>query len=160
MHSKLTKLSKKIRNENLLLGARLGVESLEKAWQEGRLVIECDERNGEIIACGALWYLKNSVELGSLWVDPEHRGNGYMKKIFYQLISRASLGKRLFLIANNPSVAGLAQDQKMQEANKNDWKSAAMCPQRCEQCDRLPNEEKPRCSLMIFNEDRKVFFKN
>ena len=78
MHSKLMKLSEKIMSENSLLRVRLGVESLEKAWQESRLVIKQDEQNGEIIACGALWHRKNSVELGSLWVDSEHRGNGYM----------------------------------------------------------------------------------
>ncbi|MDP2741388.1 MAG: hypothetical protein Q8O66_01715 [bacterium] len=147
-------------SENSLLCVRLGVESLEKAWQESRLVIEQDEQNGEIIACGALWHRKNSVELGSLWVDIEHRGNGYMKGIFYQLISRVSAGVRLFLIANNPFVAGLAKEHGMQEADEKDWKLVAMCSRSCEQCDRLSQEERIRCSLSIFKGGRKVFFKN
>lgn len=147
-------------SENSLLCVRLSVESLEKAWQKSRLVIEQDEQNGEIIACGALWHRKNSVELGSLWVDRKCRGNGYMKRIFYQLISRVSVDVRLFLIANNPSVAGIAKEHGMQEADENDWKFVARCPQKCEQCDRLPQEERIRCSLIIFKGGRKVFFKN
>lgn len=160
MHSKLMVLSEKIMSENSLLCVRLGLESLEKAWQENRLVIEQEEQSGEIIACGALWHRKNSVELGSLWVDTEYRGNGYMKGIFYQLMSRVSADVRLFLIANNPFVAGLAKEHGMQEAAENDWKLVARCPQSCEQCDRLSQEERIRCSLIIFKGGCKVFFKN
>jgi GNAT superfamily N-acetyltransferase len=157
MYDKIAALSKKILSEKSLVGGRLNPEALQKAWQEGRAVFIQDEELKEIVACGILWFRKNSVELGSIWVDPKHRKQGRGKDVFSSLVDLAPKNIRLFVVAYDQSVACLALKHGMLEADRKDWMSAAQCPD-CSLCDRLPEADRSRCSLKFFKEGYRVFF--
>ncbi|MDD4988845.1 MAG: GNAT family N-acetyltransferase [Candidatus Pacebacteria bacterium] len=158
MRDKFEVLSQKMRRERTLLGARLEVDALLLAAQEGRA--EVIEHEGKIIAFGALWDREHSVEIGSLWVDQEHRGNRYMSFVFRGLVARAPLGKRLFIIAQDEIIAGLAMKHGMEEEpDRGKWLSRALCQPSCDSCDRLPKEVRSRCLLKFSKPEYRVFWK-
>ena len=159
MYDKITILSKKMIGERSLFTGRLSAESLQKAWRGGRAAFIQDKELKEIIACGVLWFYENSVEIGSMWVDPNYRNNGYGKEVFCRLVAIAPANIRLFIIAHGPTIARLALDHGMQEADRKDWMSAALCPS-CDLCKRLPELERSHCSLKFFKEGCRVFFTN
>lgn len=69
---------------------------------------------------GALWPTRRNTdnrsrrEIGTLWVDPAHRGNGMTKDLLDELIDKAPEGAELFLITKEESVMRAVVDRGFQ----------------------------------------------
>ena len=157
MKSKLEVLLAEIINAKELAIGRLNEDSLYKAWQENRAVFIQDEACEKIIACGVLWFLNNSVEIGSLWVDSKHRGNGLCGEVLRGLIIRIPKDIRAFIVARNSFIAHLAEKHGMMEADRKYWRLVAKCP-GCDLCNRLPVADRLQCSLRVFRPECRLFF--
>ena len=109
---------------------RINIDALTSLYEQGRLVMDFDE-SGELKKFGALWDSADPkwVEIGTLWVNPRHRGSGLSGEIFGALSNQAnSLGKNVFLLSRLDKVAALAkgfsfsEDTAWSDAN-NRWDS-------------------------------------
>ena len=95
-------LATKIAKERHLLPQHAAV--LLEQYQKGLSMITVKENSDEIIAHATLWPLidkSNWYELGTVWVDPQHRGKNLMTDI-YRKIFENNNEKNILLTTTNP----------------------------------------------------------
>lgn len=155
MRKKIEVLSKKMKKEQALLGDRLEPELLHQAVKEGRAVFI--EANSEIIAFAALWPAEQSMEMGSSWVDPEHRGKGFASELFERRLALVPANLPLFLLTRSPQVVHLAKKHGMLEASEKDWFKFIPWSASCGPCDRLPEAEKAHCPFRAVHTECRLF---
>ena len=155
MYDKLVVLSERMRCEKALLGGQVMPESLQQALEEGRA--EFVERGGGIIAFGALWTRESVVELGSLWVAQEHRGQKHSSAVFARLVTRAPVSLRLFLITHEPHVVHLALKHGLYETARESWVAAIPWSASCGPCDRLVEADKMHCPFRAVSDECRLF---
>ena len=85
-------------------------EELEKALAEGRAVYF--EENGKLAAFGAWSKRADCAELHALYIYPEFRGKGYLRKIFQKLYEAAKQKgiKVAYFFTQAPEVVHVAGD--------------------------------------------------
>jgi GNAT superfamily N-acetyltransferase len=66
----------------------------------------CDVRVSHPLGCAFLWDTNESgtFEVGSVWVHPRYRRNGYSKRIIAEATTLAPVDSKLFLITSEGSV--------------------------------------------------------
>lgn len=134
--SEWVQLSLKLKQTQGIKKSRVGANSLFNAHQDGRIYMETITRGNdtEIIAFGALWKTRNVhwLEMGSIWVDPKHQGQGISLRIFSGLMSLISRDKSIFLISNKERIIKIARAAEWQTCRN--WKRspcvAAIDPNR------------------------------
>lgn len=151
-------LSNEMREENkadeVFLDDRISPQSLRNAYETKRAVIT--EQGGRIIAIGVLWDTddKDWLELGSLWVAPDSRGEKLASGIYERRIAMAPEGKRCFVVSHNPIVASLALKYGFKEATREDWLFLAPFEVTCGPCDRKVADKATCPHRAIHNECR------
>lgn len=88
---------------------RLNPEQLILAISDGRAVIRCHRLR--IIAFAALWptYDPNCLEIGTVWVALEKRGNGPLHYLMTEVVGLAPRDADLFLITTQQAVMRSAE---------------------------------------------------
>lgn len=126
-HKDFGRLSKYLRKEKGIRELeRTTPERLAAQYEKGMMEIlftihyGCDARKGYPIACAVLWETAdpNTLEIGTVWVHPEHRGgnggqNGNLQEnVIKKLLGLpAAQGKCLFGISLIPTFGAIVQEQ-------------------------------------------------
>lgn len=133
-------LSKTLQKEPDLLRARITPESLMERHDQGCLAVMHSE-HGLVQAISALWDVESHpewMELGTLWVAPEYRGNGYSRDIFRECVKIGrSRGVNLFLITRKPDVIALATKSGW-SVERRLWTEVDLWKNICRPWDRYP----------------------
>lgn len=159
MGNKWKFLSSKLKKEVALLGNRTEAKMLLEVWEAGRA--EDVERDGEIIAFGALWPVsskssKQWFELGTLWVAKEFRSRKLISGLFAALIKKVSDNDRVFLVTHNLKVAYLALKYGMHEESVATWFADVPSEASCGPCDRVSGD-KTHCPFRAVENQCRLF---
>ncbi len=93
-------------------------EEIERAFAEGRGVVI---RDGEKLVGFGLWdFYRDWTELHTLYIAPEYRGRGYLKKIVAEAaekLKNQGRTNKLFLFTLAPRVASVAAAHRFKNAS-------------------------------------------
>lgn len=155
--NKWEKLAQFLEEEPLILGTRISPEFLRERYEKG-LAVKL-EYNEEIIAFRVLWPANGDscLEAGSFWIKPDWRGLRLGSKVMEETYHLIPADKNVFAITSNPKVVHLMQKHQWKEASAEDWSQVIPYEASCVPCDRLPEEEKPKCSFRATDECRMFF---
>ena len=97
-------LSKRLKATKAYYAPRIEPEHLKAAACEGRAAIQ--HLNGGIEAFAALWTTNEPLwlELGTVWLSEELRGNGRRHELMAEVMQLAPQGSRLFLFTSVGSI--------------------------------------------------------
>jgi len=137
-------LSTAIQNESMILNTRTTPEDLATVYNAGLAVVL--EQNGKIIGFVALWPVaKKYLELGSIWIRPDHRGYGLGKQLYKQTYSLPSLTDHLVFAVTQNKVS-LRAGQAAGFMIHTDWSWPIPWALTCGPCDKWKSEkEKHLC---------------
>ncbi len=137
-------LSHILKQEEYLLHTRLSPEILKQRYEDGFLFVSVYEEKP--IAMCVLWDSVSDpswMELGTLWVHPEHRGKGLAKQMFGECMDKAqSVGVHIFLITHKQSVISIAESYGWKQENHS-WMQDPFWVQICSPWDRYPTTIQP-----------------
>ncbi len=145
-------LSSLLRKEEKLLKSRITPRYLLRAHQDKLAYIKLIRK--EIAAFVALWPTadKEWFELGTLWVDPEHRHKGLASELF-ALCEKEGGNKNMFLITRSMKVVHLAETHGWEEV-EGDWRKDKFWKNICEPWDALP-----KSGSRLLPKEGRLFFK-
>lgn len=117
-------LEQALRNAGVFLASRLAAEKFKERHEAGMGSIRFDA-GGQVIGCAFLWETGESglVELGTIWVHDEYRGQGLSKRLFADccdIIRQKEL--KAFMITCTDAVANLALRAGWIEDRPGAWK--------------------------------------
>lgn len=104
--AQLQTLIDKLQTESAILADRLCVEDFQNLIQKNQLTLIIDINNN-IIASAMLWPVENNdnwYEVGTVWVDSQHRGQGLGHLIIEDITTKIPNGKSAFLLTKSPRV--------------------------------------------------------
>lgn len=141
--NKWQQLAQDLQSEPTLLGVRNEPAFLERMCQEGYAVVV--ERNDCIIACCFLWETTEEAwrELGSVWVHPDYRGQGFGSDVFSKALALRA-AQHQFLITSHPKIVHLAIEAGWTQALADTWEQVPL-EHSCGPCNKLPDEHKASC---------------
>lgn len=137
-----------LKNEPMILGNRITGKSLHNCFLEGMAIKK--EKNGKIIAFGALWPTndKNFLEVGSFWVNPFWRGQKLCTKILNRISVIPIKDKTVFVISHNKKIVHLLRNNNWQEVSAENWTDLIPFVASCGPCDEFSENEKRNCPNM------------
>ncbi|MBU1029422.1 GNAT family N-acetyltransferase [Patescibacteria group bacterium] len=155
------KLAVNLSAEPKIMGSRVTAAELRKLFKRGQAVVYVEEGN-DVIGFMAAWDGPDGVlELGSIWVRSELRGQGLGNTVALELIRRLGTNRiRSFAITTNPACVAALKKAGMQVHL--DWITPFSWGATCGPCDVVREENKLNCSrrnndciLLIFLESIK-----
>jgi len=130
-------LVQELLKEEQLLYRRITNKNLKQGLKNGRAVFKRDGACNRYHAFCMLWPTQDEYwyELGTLWVHPENRGNGFSKEVFKMCLERLPRGAGAFLITRQIGVLELARSVGWQLERTN-WTNSGFWQRIAEPWDR------------------------
>ena len=146
-----------IHAESAILADRNSADELKALYDSGRACVR--EVDGEIVAFAALFPTAHEIwlELGSMFVRKDHRGEKMSSELFSDCLRVAGRGMRVLVVTHNSRVIHLAERFGLAEVL---CTKTAEPPDEivCGPCDRVPNGEKHLCPFRGKRDKCAVFF--
>ncbi|MEI8338264.1 MAG: GNAT family N-acetyltransferase [bacterium] len=149
----LKKLCAELRKEEKIMQSRINPKKILQLHKRGLCYFLKDKEDTKIIGFGALWptKLEGWYELGTMWVDKNHRCHGSGWKVFEKTIEIAPKESVLFLVTRSLKVVHMANYHEWEEAPL--WQNSTQWKKVCE-----PWDKKPREATRIFPKEGRLFY--
>lgn len=152
-------LSVQLAGADGILATRSHYRVLSDMYRQGRSAVACDEDG--IIGHATAWYTDFDLyEIGTVWVDPDHRG----RRLIDRLVTKCAqelppFVKTLFMVVHEPAMSIAARRLGWHAIYSKAWTRDVDWIDSCGTCRRQAEELKVHCPMRAVAGECQIFIK-